>query len=159
VETVALDDIDREILSALIQNGRATFTELGRAVGLSPHATAERVRRLREAGVIGGFSASVNLGAVGRGLDAFVDVRLSARADFDAFEHKVAALPAVRELAFVTGRFDYVIRLACEDADDLDRTVRFLRGEADAAVTETRIVMRARHGTGSSMAPSTGDAA
>ena len=45
-------------------------------------------------------------------------------------------------LAFVTGRFDYHVRVACRDADDLDATVRAIRGEAGAAQTETRIVLR-----------------
>jgi len=57
----------------------------------------------------------------------------------------VALLPAVREMAFVTGRFDYQLRVACLDADDLDHTVRAIRGEAGAAGTETRIVMRSAH--------------
>ncbi len=54
----------------------------------------------------------------------------------------MAKLPAVRELAFLTGRFDFQLRLACRDADDLDRTVRTIRRDAGAASTETRIVMR-----------------
>ena len=49
----------------------------------------------------------------------------------------------MRELAFLTGRFDFQLRLACRDADDLDRTVRTIRRDAGAASTETRIVMRA----------------
>ena len=44
-------------------------------------------------------------------------------------------------MSFVTGRFDYQLRAACADADDLDHTVRALR-KAGAAVTETRIVLR-----------------
>jgi Lrp/AsnC family leucine-responsive transcriptional regulator len=112
-------------------------------VGLSPHGAADRVRRLERAGIITGFTATVDLGSVGRGLDAFIDVRLLAGTQPDTFEAFVTALPAVREVAFVTGRFDYHVRVACRDADDLDATVRAIRGEAGAAQTETRIVLRA----------------
>jgi Lrp/AsnC family leucine-responsive transcriptional regulator len=52
-------------------------------------------------------------------------------------------LSAVQEVAFVTGRFDYHVRAACRDADDLDATVRAIRTEGGAAHTETRIVLRA----------------
>lgn len=139
--STSLDASDRVILSELIRNGRATFKELGELAGLSPHAVAPRVRRLAEAGIITGFTATVDYGAVGRGLDALIDVRLLSTARPERFEAIVAELPAVRELSFLTGRFDYQLRAACVDADDLDHTVRALRA-AGAAVTETRIVLR-----------------
>jgi Lrp/AsnC family transcriptional regulator, leucine-responsive regulatory protein len=142
VNTVAIDGIDREILSKLLHNGRATYTELGRDVGLSPHAVADRVRRLVGARIVTGFSAGVDFGAIGRGLDALIDVRLLPTSTPETFEARVTTMGSVREIAFVTGRFDYQLRVACKDADDLDRTVRVLRQEAGAAVTETRIVLR-----------------
>lgn len=139
--STALDATDRVILSELIRNGRVTFKELGELAGLSPHAVAPRVRRLVEAGIVTGFTAMVDFGAVGRGLDALIDVRLLSTAKPEAFEQTAAELPAVREVSFLTGRFDYQLRAACVDADDLDHTVRALR-QAGAAVTETRIVLR-----------------
>lgn len=136
-----LDDIDRIILSELIRNGRASYKSLGALADLSPHAVAPRVRRLVEAGIVAGFTATIDFGAIGRGLDALIDVRLLSTAKPEAFEATAAALPAVRELSFLTGGFDYQLRAACVDADDLDQTVRALR-RAGAAVTETRIVLR-----------------
>lgn len=119
-----------------------TFAALGAEVGLSPHGAADRVRRLHSGGVITGFTALVDPARTGRSLAAFIDVRLSAATPPERFEQGVLALDAVREVAFVTGRFDYQLRVACRDADDLDRTVRALRAEHGAAHTETRIVLR-----------------
>lgn len=136
-----MDDIDRVILSQLVRNGRATFKDLGEHAGLSPHAVAPRVRRLVEIGVIKGFTTMIDHGAVGRGLEALIDVRLLSTAKPEKFEQTVAKLPSALELSFVTGRFDYLLRAACIDADDLDSTVRALRA-AGAAVTETRIMLR-----------------
>jgi Lrp/AsnC family leucine-responsive transcriptional regulator len=141
VTSTVIDGMDRVILSELIRNGRATFKELGALAGLSPHAVAPRVRRLQEAGIVTGFTALVDYGHVGRGLDALVDVRLLPAARPEAFEAAAGELPSIREVSFVTGRFDYQLRAACADADDLDHTVRALR-QAGAAVTETRIVLR-----------------
>jgi len=143
VTSTVLDETDRVILSELIRNGRATFKQLGALAGLSPHAVAPRVRRLEQAGIVTGFTALVDYGHVGRGLDALVDVRLLPTARPEAFEAAAAELPSIREVSFVTGRFDYQLRAACVDADDLDHTVRALR-QAGAAVTETRIVLRTR---------------
>jgi Lrp/AsnC family leucine-responsive transcriptional regulator len=144
VETSVLDPLDSKIVTALVRNGRASYKELGELVGLSPHAAADRVRRLVRSGVITGFTATVDPAGVGRAIDALVDVRLAAATDPDAFEQAVAGLETVREIAFVTGRSDYQLRVSCRDADDLDTTIRALRQRAGAAATETRIVMRSR---------------
>jgi Lrp/AsnC family leucine-responsive transcriptional regulator len=142
VETTTLDETDFRILNALVANGRASFASLGADVGLSPHGAADRVRRLQRAGIITGFTATVALENVGRALDAFIDVRLMPKTSPETFEAFVGSLPAVQELAFVTGRFDYHVRVACQNADDLDATVRAIRREGGAAQTETRIVLR-----------------
>lgn len=141
--STALDETDRVILTELVRNGRASFRELGELAQLSPHAVAPRVRRLLDAGVITGFTATIDDESVGRGLDALIDLRLQSAIVPEQFEAAAAELPAVRELSFLTGRFDYQLRAACLGADDLDHTVRALR-KAGAAVTETRIVMRTR---------------
>ena len=148
VEHVVLDDTDFRIVEELVRNGRSSFASLGLIVGLSPHAVADRVRRLTRAGVITGFTAIVDLERVGRAIDAFIDVRLQPAASPEAFEAAIARMPRVRDLAFVTGRFDYHVRVACADVDELDQTVRRVR-DAGAAQTETRIVLRAAsyHGT------------
>jgi Lrp/AsnC family leucine-responsive transcriptional regulator len=147
VKTTALDDVDVRIINCLVADGRATFARLGAEVGLSPHGAADRVRRLVAAGVITGFTATVDLETVGRPLEALVDVRLMPTTTSEEFERRVSELPTVRDLAFVTGRFDYEVRVACRDVDELDQTVRTLRQQAGAAQTETRIVLRSIAGT------------
>jgi Lrp/AsnC family leucine-responsive transcriptional regulator len=137
-----MDEIDTQILSLLRANGRASFASIGEQVGLSPHGTADRVRRLERDGVITGYAAKVDPGRVGRSVDALVDVRLLPATDPDHFESLVAKLPAVTELVFLTGRFDYQLRVACKNAEDLDQTVRTVRRDGGVATTETRIVMR-----------------
>ncbi len=137
-----MDEIDDRILSILATNGRASFAAIGEEVGLSPHGAADRVRRLERDGVISGYTARIDPAGVGRSLDAFIDVRLLPTTDSEEFERRVARLDSVREVAFLTGRFDFQLRVACRDADDLNDTVRAVRREAGAAGTETRIVLR-----------------
>lgn len=139
-----MDAIDDRILGMLATNGRASFAAIGEEVGLSPHGAADRVRRLERDGVIAGYAARIDPAGVGRSLDAFIDVRLLPTTDSEEFERRVARLDSVREVAFLTGRFDFQLRVACRDADDLNDTVRAIRREAGAAGTETRIVLRSR---------------
>ena len=136
-----MDEIDDRILSILATNGRASFAAIGAEVGLSPHGTADRVRRLERDRVITGYAARIDPAGVGRSLDAFIDIRLLPATDPEDFERRVAKLTSVRELAFLTGRFDYQLRVACRNAEDLNETVRAIR-QGGAAGTETRIVLR-----------------
>src|SRR5579863_8329706 len=71
-----MDQINWRILASLQQDARLSMAELGRQIGLSPPATAERVRRLEDAGVIEGYRAVVNPKALGRNVLAFL--RISA---------------------------------------------------------------------------------
>ena len=142
-EIAALDPIDRAILGELMQNGRASYRELGALAGLSANAAADRVRRLVARGVITGFTATVDPRAAGRGLHALVDVRLGPGGDSDGFADAAVRLPAVVDAVHVTGRFDYHLRVACRDTGELDELLRTLKRALGAAETETRIVLRA----------------
>jgi Lrp/AsnC family transcriptional regulator, leucine-responsive regulatory protein len=139
-----MDEIDREILRLLERDGRATIVEVARRVALSQNATAERVRRLTQAGVITGFAARIAPEAVGLGLEAYVDVKLRSDCPADEFERRLASLAGLRECTLTTGSFDYMLRVACRDQNDLVRIAEYLRTEGGAAETYSRIVLRQR---------------
>ena len=91
-----LDDIGRQILRILQEDGRISFNELGRKVGLSSPAVAERVRRMEEAGIILGYRAIVDQSRVGYPIMAFV--RLSIPVSFLAQADELAkSIPEVLE--------------------------------------------------------------
>jgi Lrp/AsnC family leucine-responsive transcriptional regulator len=142
VEIAALDDVDREILRELMRNARVSFRELGERVALSANATAERVRRLRERGVIVGYRAVLNPSAVGRRLVALIDVRLSGPAASEPFEKLIEGLDAITDAAHVTGRFDYQLRVVCADPAELDQIIRTLKTKGGVVETDTRIALR-----------------
>jgi Lrp/AsnC family transcriptional regulator, leucine-responsive regulatory protein len=137
-----LDDIDREILRRLADNGRLSYAKLSAAVRLSPNAVAERVRRLADNGVITGVHAAIDPAALGKPLTALIDVRLTPTGTPDQLEQAAAAIDGIQEIAFLTGRFDFQLRAACRDPTDLDRLLRQLRATAEVAETETRLVLR-----------------
>jgi DNA-binding Lrp family transcriptional regulator len=114
---VKLDALDREILFHLRQDGRLSNVELARRVGLTPPPCLRRVKRLEEAGVIGGYRAVIDPEALGRGLEVLVDVEVSAndRDTFLDFEETVASYEEVVEFRRMYGRPDYFIRVAVAD--------------------------------------------
>ena len=70
----SFDDLDRKIITALMANARTSFAEIGMSVGLSATAVKRRVDRLRETGVITGFTATVRPSALGWRTEAYVEV-------------------------------------------------------------------------------------
>ena len=141
-EPVALDPTDSEILRLLREDGRISWRDLGAAVGLSANAAADRVRRLRQSGVITGFVALVDPAAGGRHLEALVGVTLKRGTDSDAFAVVVSRLEPVIEILHLSGAPDYQLRVACRDTAELDRLLRHLKREGGVSETDTRVVLR-----------------
>jgi len=139
---VALDPIDSEILRLLREDGRMSWRDLGAAVGLSANAVSDRVRRLRQAGVITGFVALIDPAAGGRHLEALIGVTLARGTDSDAFAVLASRLEPVTEILHLSGAPDYQLRVACRDTAELDALLRTLRNRAGASDTETTIVLR-----------------
>lgn len=115
----ALDETDRRILRVLQADGRVTNAELAKRCNLSPAACFDRVRRLRERGVIAGYAALLDPAKVDRALLIFVEVLLDrTTADvFDAFASAVRVSPEILECHMVAGGFDYLIKARVRDMD------------------------------------------
>jgi Lrp/AsnC family leucine-responsive transcriptional regulator len=151
---VVIDDRDRRILAALAENSRMSYRDLGEIANLSPNATAERVQRLIDTGVISKFTVDIPAVAMGFGLQAFVDVRLQPGTTMTAFEKAIQRLENVLEGTIVTGRFDARLRVACSDAAHLNRIIEALRGgcgvmESNSAIICGQMELTSRTGAGS----------
>jgi Lrp/AsnC family leucine-responsive transcriptional regulator len=137
-----LDDVDRKIIRALVADARLSFRDLGERVHLSPNATAERVRRLREIKVISGFHAKVDRARLGAPLEAYIDIRLRSQTSAGSFEIWAVKISGVMTFAIVTGEFDCRVRVACKDQADLLRLVEELRAGGAIQGTNTTIICR-----------------
>jgi DNA-binding Lrp family transcriptional regulator len=112
-----LDSIDRTILSELQEDGRITNVELARRAGLTAPPCLRRVRSLEEGGVINGYHARLNPGALGYGITVFalVSLRSQAEEDLRGFESHVATLPEVRECHMLNGEIDFILKIVAPD--------------------------------------------
>src|SRR3954452_11882587 len=150
-----MNETDGEILKILREDGRISWRDLGAAVGLSANAAADRVRRLRNEGVITGFTAIVDPGAGGRKLEALVGVTVAADTDSDDSAAAAARLDPVLEVLHLSGTPDYQLRVACRDTAELDVLLRTLRVRLGASDTETKIVLRSGPPPGQGVTPLT----
>ncbi|WP_166347202.1 Lrp/AsnC family transcriptional regulator [Phytoactinopolyspora limicola] len=124
-EVQHLDPVDWRILTILQDDASITNKALADEVGLSTSSCHERVRRLRSAGVITGIKAVVDPAAIGRGLHAFIAIRLRPhRRDLvDAFTAAVLTLPETLALYNVSGPEDFFLHVAVADSADLQRII------------------------------------
>jgi DNA-binding Lrp family transcriptional regulator len=138
-----LDRIDHGLLHALQADARATVKELGRAVGLSTSATHERVRRLVDGGVITGFHAALDPGAIGIGLQALIQVQLRqhSRDTVDAFRAHALSLPETLTVTHLTGIVDFNVHVGVRDSEHLrDLALDAFTTRQEVARLETAIV-------------------
>ncbi|MFF9012128.1 Lrp/AsnC family transcriptional regulator [Streptomyces sp. NPDC014870] len=113
------DATDWRILDALQSQGRASFTELARAVSMSASAVTERVRRLEEAGVITGYAAVVAPERLGLPILAFVRLRYP-NGNYKPFHDLIASTPEVLEAHHVTGDDCFVLKVAARSMKHLE---------------------------------------
>lgn len=112
-----LDKISSQILRELVADGRMSNIDLAEKVGLSPSACLRRVQELERTGVISGYRAVINAGAVGIGFIAYVTVGLSdhSKEGQESFERSIGRSPEVRECHNITGSVEYLLRVEASD--------------------------------------------
>ena len=139
-----MDTVDRRIIAALRENGRATYAELGRQVGLSASAVHERVGKLEATGVITGYHAVVNPSAVGLGVTALIGIHSTDIAEDDDVADALALLDEVESCYRVAGEESFVVKVRVATVDDLEHTLGRLRRIAGVARTRTTLVLSTR---------------
>lgn len=139
-----MDAIDRQLVEALRANGRSTWAELGRTVGLSGPSVQERVRRLEERGVLLGYRAVVAPDQVGLGTSALVGLFQRDDAETDDVVEGVRAIDAVEDCWFVAGDEELVVKVRVADVADLEAVVGLLRRVEGVVRTRTTVVLSTR---------------
>jgi Lrp/AsnC family leucine-responsive transcriptional regulator len=114
-----MDDIDRQLLKALQASGRLSRSELGRRIGLSGTATADRLRRLEDEGVIRGYHAELDPRRLGYSVAAIMRIR-PVLGQLKKIAEVAQATPEVVECHRVTGEDCYVMKLYVRSMDDLE---------------------------------------
>ena len=135
-----MEDIDREILRLLLADGRMSYTDLGRATGLSTSAVHQRVRRLGQRWLITGYAAQLNAAALGLPLTAFVSIAPIDVAQPDDAPARLAHLPAIEACHSVAGMESYILKVRVASPDALEALLQAIRAAANVP-TRTTVVL------------------
>jgi Lrp/AsnC family leucine-responsive transcriptional regulator len=117
-----LDDTGWALLQALQENARSSFADLGRQVGLTPPAVADRIRRMEAAGIITGYHASVNAAKLGLGLTAIIRFQATT-GPFERIFAEIKACPEITSCQSVTGGDCMTLNAVVASVDHLQELI------------------------------------
>ena len=146
-----LDALDRRLLSELAADGRITNAALAKRLGIAESTCLQRVRALRERGVIRGVHADVDLAAIGYPIQAVVKVRLGShnRDHVASFHEVLAKVPGALRILHVGGEDDYLIHVAVSSTQQLrDLVLEHVNIHPVVRHTETQLVFEEIPGVG-----------
>jgi Lrp/AsnC family transcriptional regulator, leucine-responsive regulatory protein len=121
-----LDKIDKIILTELQRKAITPIADLAERAGLSPSSCHRRVKLLEQAGIITGYTATLDGKLLGLANEFFVEVSLGSQTEeaFEKFEKAVQRVPEILECHLMSGQFDYLLRVAAADSTDYERIHR-----------------------------------
>jgi Lrp/AsnC family transcriptional regulator, leucine-responsive regulatory protein len=135
-----IDQRDEAILAALQRNGRATFAQIGKEVGLSPSSVHQRVRRLEQSGAIRGYRAEIHPEALGLFVTAMVSVMPLDPKQPDDLPDRVLEFTEVEDCHSVAGDENYILKVRTRTTADLEDLLRRVRDRAEVQ-TRTTVVL------------------
>ena len=124
--TALMDGYGRKLLEELQSNARLSIAELGRRIGLSATATAERLRQMEEVGIVRGYSVEIDREALGLDVMAFVRMSCSGGQQYHRLIEYVQTLQEVRECHHLTGGDDLLLKVTTTNMADLEALIEAL---------------------------------
>ncbi len=135
-----MEELDRRILTLLASDGRMSFTDLGKATGLSTSAVHQRVKRLEQRGLITGYGASVDYEAVGLPLTAFISIRPIDPSQPDDSPERLRGISEIESCWSVAGEESYILKVRVAAPSALEDLLARVRAAANVS-TRTTIVL------------------
>ncbi|MEO7130321.1 MAG: Lrp/AsnC family transcriptional regulator [Dermatophilaceae bacterium] len=135
-----MEDLDRRLVGLLLTDGRMSYTDLGKATGLSTSAVHQRVRRLEERGVITGYTATVSPEALGLSLTALISVMPFDASAPDDVPERLSHIHEIEDCHSVAGDESYILKVRVATPVDLENLLARIRS-AGSVATRTTVVL------------------
>ena len=137
-----LDRINLDILRCLRDNARCKASDISARVNLSVSAVIERIRRMEAAGVIRQYTVLLDPRQIGNDLTALMEVSLEHPKYYDSFVALVAGHDSITECHYLTGEFDFLLKIIADSSDSLERVHRTIKSMPGVSSTKTHFVLK-----------------
>lgn len=136
-----MDELDRQILALLLDDGRRTYDDIAKRVSLTAPSVKRRVDRLRAGGALRGFTAVVDHAALGWQTEALVELFYRPGTTLDEVAETLREHAEVVEAWSVTGEADAIARVRTADNSDLERLIIDLQKNGMVERTRSQVVL------------------
>lgn len=136
-----MDALDYKILSFLKENSRSNATTIGAAINLSTSAVIERIKKLESAGVLKKYTVLLDHKQLGRGLTAFIYVRLDHPKYYENFVEEINKNSSVAECYYIAGDFDFILKVMTRTDNTLEDVLNSVKSIEGVSLTRTSVVL------------------
>ncbi|MBQ2047466.1 MAG: Lrp/AsnC family transcriptional regulator [Schwartzia sp.] len=136
-----MDDIDKKILKLLSANARATLSELAGEIALSLPAISERLKKLEASGVIRQYTTILDPAKLNKHLMALMFLRFDNPKHGDRFAELSKAEPEIKECYYITGDFDYSLKILTENTGTLEKLLTRIENAPGVVKTQTIVIL------------------
>ncbi|MGF1701061.1 transcriptional regulator AsnC [Photobacterium makurazakiensis] len=140
---IRIDDLDREILNALMTDARTPYAEMAKRFNVSPATVHVRVEKMRAAEIITGTEVIINPKLLGYDVCCFIGINLNAARDYHSALAKLNELDEVVEAYYTTGAYNIFVKLMCKSIEELQYVlIDKLQAIDEVQSTETLISLQ-----------------
>ena len=136
-----MDNIDKKILKLLSANARATLSELAGEIALSLPAISERLKKLEASGVIRQYTTILDPAKLNKHLMALMFLRFDNPKHGDRFAELSKAEPEIKECYYITGDFDYSLKILTENTGTLEKLLTRIKNAPGVVKTQTIVIL------------------
>ena len=140
-QRVDLDIIEKSIINILQKDGRSSASSIAEEIGMSIPAVTKKIKRLRDIGVIIGFSATINPRRVGLDVAALITIISESSVHYTEVVKKAKKQPEIVECFTTTGNGSHILIAQTENTQTLEKLLRTIQGWPGVARTETQIIL------------------
>jgi len=136
-----MDEITKRLLTILEQDARTSYTQIAKRLGISETTVRNRVKALMKEGILKGFTVRTCPEKLGKAVTALVGVDIGGETTPE-ITNKLACIKEVSDLYVITGEFDLLLRVTCENISRLDEILEEIRSYDFVEGTRTFVVLR-----------------
>ncbi|AFK22986.1 Lrp/AsnC family transcriptional regulator [Pyrococcus sp. ST04] len=136
-----LDEVDKKIIEILQKDGKVPLREISKITGLAESTIHERIKRLRESGVIKKFTAIIDPEALGYTMLAFILIKVKA-GKYSEVASKLVKYPEIMEVYETTGDYDMVVKIRTRNSEELNNFLDIVGSIEGVEGTHTMIVLK-----------------
>lgn len=146
-----MDSLDYQILKYLKNNARQKASEISKAIHLSVSTVIDRIHKMEDSGIIHSYTVITDDTRIGNDVTALMELSLEHPKYNDTFVENIQHHPNVISCYYLTGEYDYMIKITCRSSEHLESIHRWVKNQPGVCMTRTHFVLRTEKNTFSSL--------